>query len=154
ELIDLLPAEGFDVSLTGFEAPEIDLLLADMASSRPEPEDIPPALPRNPLTRSGDLWLLGKHRLLCGDARQAADFTRLMDGALAAAVFCDPPYNRRVREIGGRGAFAIPNLRSPPAKWLPPSSGRSSLKRSAMASASRPKGPCITSAWTGATSAI
>jgi ParB-like chromosome segregation protein Spo0J len=93
ELIDLLPAEELDVSLTGFEAPEIDLLLADLAPSRPEPEDILPALPRNAVTRRGDLWLLGKHRLLCGDARQADDFARLMNGASAAAVFCDPPYN-------------------------------------------------------------
>jgi ParB-like chromosome segregation protein Spo0J len=55
ELIDLMPAEGFDVSLTGFEAPEIDLLLADMAPSRSEPEDILPALPRTSATRRGDL---------------------------------------------------------------------------------------------------
>ena len=67
-----------NVSLTGFEAPEIDLLLADMAASRPEAEDILPALPRNPTTRRGDLWRLGKHRLLCGDAREAADFARLI----------------------------------------------------------------------------
>jgi hypothetical protein len=53
ELIELLPAEGFDISLPGFEAPEIDLLLADMAPSRPEPDDIPPASPRNPITRMG-----------------------------------------------------------------------------------------------------
>jgi DNA modification methylase len=103
ELIDLLPAEGFDVSLTGFEAPEIDLLLADMACSKQEPEDIPLPLPRNPVTGRGDLWLLGKHRLLCGDAREAGDFARLMEGALASAVFCDPPYNLRVSAIGGRG---------------------------------------------------
>ena len=57
ELIDLMPAEGFDVSLTGFEAPEIDLLLADMAPSRSEPEDILPPLPQNPTTRRG----------ICGD---------------------------------------------------------------------------------------
>jgi DNA modification methylase len=103
ELVDLLPAEGFDVSLTGFEAPEIDLLLADMVPSKPDPEDIPLPLPRTPVTRRGDLWLLGKHRLLCGDARDVADVARLMGGTAASAVFCDPPYNLRVREIGGRG---------------------------------------------------
>ena len=83
--------------------PEIDLLLADMAPARPDPDDILPALPRDPTTRRGDLWRLGKHRLLCGDAREAADFTRLMAGASASAAFCDPPYNLRVSEIGGRG---------------------------------------------------
>jgi len=105
-----MPADGFDVSLTGFEAPEIDLLLADMAPSRPEPEDILPALPRNPTTRRGDLWRLGKHRLLCGDAQQTDNFARLMEGASASAVFCDPPYNLRVSEIGGRGCVRHPEF--------------------------------------------
>jgi hypothetical protein len=110
ELIDLMPAESLNVSLTGFEAPEIDLLLADMGASRPEPDDILPPLPRNPTSRSGDLWRLGKHRLLCGDAREAADLARLMEGASASAVFCDPPYNLRVSEIGGRGRIRHPEF--------------------------------------------
>ncbi len=103
ELIDLLPVEGFDVSLTGFETPEIDSLLADMAPSRQEPEDVLPPLPGNPATQHGDFRRLGKHRLLCGDLRQANGFARLMNGASAPAVFCDPPYNVRVSAIGGRG---------------------------------------------------
>jgi DNA modification methylase len=111
ELIDLLPTEGFDVCLTGFEAPEIDALLKDMASpSRLGPEDKIPAAPRNPATRRGDLWEMEKHRLLCGDAREPDDFDRLMDRALAGAVFCDPPYNRRVSEIGGRGRVQHPEF--------------------------------------------
>ncbi len=110
ELIDLMPAEGFDVSLTGFEAPEIDQLLADMAPPKPDPEDIPLPLPRTPVTRRGDLWCLGKHRLLCGDAREAASFSRLMNGTLASAVFCDPPYNLRVKAIGGRGRVRHPEF--------------------------------------------
>ena len=104
ELIDLLPTEGLDVSLTGFPAPEIDLLIKDMASpSTLEPEDKIPPAPRNPTTRRGDLWLLGRNRLLCGDAREPEDFDRLMNGASAAAVFCDPPYNLRISGIVGRG---------------------------------------------------
>jgi ParB-like chromosome segregation protein Spo0J len=103
ELIELLPNEGLDVSLTGFETPEIDLLLADMAPSRSDPDDVAPPLPANPATRRGDLWLLGKHRLLCGDARRAGDVERLVEGASVSAVFCDPPYNVRVSAIGGRG---------------------------------------------------
>jgi len=110
ELIDLLPAEGFDVSVTGFEAPEIDLLLADMASSKHEPEDVVPPLPRTAVTQRGDLWQLGKHRLLCGDAQKADSFSRLMTGASAAAVFCDPPYNLRVSTIGGRGKARHPEF--------------------------------------------
>jgi DNA modification methylase len=111
ELIDLLPVEGFDVSLTGFEAPEIDLLLADMApASRSAPEDVAPAPPRNPVTRRGDLWQLGKHKILCGDAREATDLARVMDGAAASAVFCDPPYNLPMRDIGGRGHIQHPDF--------------------------------------------
>jgi DNA modification methylase len=110
ELIDLLPVEGLDISLTGFETPEIDLLLADMASSRPDPEDALPTLPETAVTRRGDRWLLGKHRLLCGDAREPKDFNRAMSGARAAAVFTDPPYNLRVRAIGGRGRIKHPEF--------------------------------------------
>jgi ParB-like chromosome segregation protein Spo0J len=91
ELIDLLPIEGLDISVTGFEIPEIDLLMAGRDKSKSAPEDVVPPAPRNAVTRPGDLWLLGNHRLLCGDARSAVDFGRLMEGALAAAVFCSPP---------------------------------------------------------------
>jgi hypothetical protein len=104
ELIELLPSEGMDVSLTGFEPAEIDLLLADR-SPGPDPEDTVPLLPETAATQPGDLWSLGKHWLLCADARRADNFDRLMKGVSAAAVFCDPPYNVRAREIGGRGRF-------------------------------------------------
>jgi len=57
ELIDLLPTEGFDVTVTGFETPEIDLLFADMAASRNQPEETIPPLRRNAVTQRGDLWL-------------------------------------------------------------------------------------------------
>jgi ParB-like chromosome segregation protein Spo0J len=91
ELIDLLPIEGVDISLTGFEIPEIDLLIAARAKSKSAPEDVAPQPLRHPVTRRGDLWLLGDHRLLCGDPRSVDDVGRLMDGALAAAAFCAPP---------------------------------------------------------------
>jgi predicted phage terminase large subunit-like protein len=76
-------------------------------------------LPHNPVTRRRDLWLLGKHRLLCGDAREADDFTRLMNGALASAVFCDPPYNLRVSAIGGRGRVRRPEFAFASGDMLP-----------------------------------
>ena len=103
ELIELLPTEGLDVSVTGFAVAEIDLLLEDVGPSRPEPEDELPKIPSEPVSHQGDLWLLGKHRLLCGDAREPGDLLRLMNGSLASAAFCDPPYNVRVSSIGGRG---------------------------------------------------
>ena len=110
ELVDLLPTEGLDVTLTGFDAAEVDLLLTDMAASRNDPEDALPPLPRRATSQSGDLWALGKHRLLCGDARSQADVSRLMDGGAAAAVFTDPPYNLRVAAIGGRGRVRHPEF--------------------------------------------
>jgi len=110
ELINLLPTEGFDVAITGFETAEIDLLLADMANLKAEPEDLVSALPSNPTSCRGDLWQLDKHRLLCGDARDIGDFARLMNGTLASAVFCDPPYNLRVSTIGGRGRTQHPEF--------------------------------------------
>lgn len=104
ELVELMPAEGMDVALTGFEVPEIDLLLGDVtASPHPEAEDLLPDPPKKPITRRGDLWQLGKHRHLCGDSRDAQSFKLLMAGTRAAAVFTDPPYNLRANSIGGRG---------------------------------------------------
>jgi DNA modification methylase len=103
ELSDLLPAEGLDISVTGFETPEIDSLFADMSSKRAEPEDEIPKAPTNPTTLSGDIWQLGPHRLLCGDAQEPTNFPLLMGGKAAAAVFCDPPFNVRVSSVGGRG---------------------------------------------------
>ena len=67
ELVELLPAEGFDISLTGFEAAEVDLLLADMSSSRTEDEGELPQVSQDPVAKRGDIWRLGKHRLICGD---------------------------------------------------------------------------------------
>jgi DNA modification methylase len=109
ELVELLPAEGMDASLTGFEPAEIDLLFADK-SPGPDPEDVVPPLPQKAATQPGDLWSLGKHRLLCADARKPDNFDRLMKGVSAAAVFCDPPYNVRVRAIGGRGRIRHPEF--------------------------------------------
>jgi DNA modification methylase len=110
ELIDLLPAEELDVSITGFEVAEIDQLLADIAPSCSAPEDVVPPLPESPVSQRGDLWLLGKHRLYCGDARNQRDVDRVMSRARAAAVFCDPPFNLRVRSIGGRGRTRHPEF--------------------------------------------
>jgi DNA modification methylase len=110
ELAELLPNEGLDVSLTGFETAEIDLLLADMASHNNETGDELPPAPEIPTSQRGDVWALGKHRLACADAREADSFRRLMNGTLATACFCDPPFNVRVRSIGGRGKHRHPEF--------------------------------------------
>jgi DNA modification methylase len=103
ELAELLPECGLDIGSTGFEAAEIDSLMGDLIDAEDDPADDIPALLRDPISRIGDLWLLGKHRLLCGDATKDTDVSTLMDGGDAAMVFTDPPYNVKVRSIQGRG---------------------------------------------------
>ena len=86
-----------DIELTGFETAEIDFILEEAreASSEPSgPEDqAPEPLPGPAVSQPGDLWLLGAHRLLCGDARDQAAYDQLLAGAKAEFVFTDPPYN-------------------------------------------------------------
>ncbi len=96
ELIEILPVDGLDLSITGFEAPEIDLILHDSADQKPDPADRPMLAPDVPTTRRGDCWILGEHRLLCGDARMVEDISRLMKGERARSTFTDPPYNVRI----------------------------------------------------------
>jgi hypothetical protein len=68
-----------------------------------DPADEIPVLANQPVSHTGDLWALGKHRLICGYARQVRDVSKLMGGECAAMVFIDPPYNLRVSSIQGRG---------------------------------------------------
>jgi len=85
-----LSALGVDLGTLGFEAGEIDDLLGH---ADPDPrEEETPELPENPVSRPGDLWLCGAHRILCGDATRAADVERLLDGARPHLMVTDPPY--------------------------------------------------------------
>jgi DNA modification methylase len=94
-LIDL----DFDVEITGFSLAEIDLVLDEARESSQDPErdaddDVPPLIDSvSATTRPGDLWLLGRHRLLCGDSRNREAFDRLLEREPADLVFTDPPYN-------------------------------------------------------------
>ena len=82
----------FEVELTGFDLGEIGLILD--AAEEPAPEDaVPPLLPGPSVSRPGDLWILGPHRLLCGSALEGVSYERLLAGERAAMVFTDPPYN-------------------------------------------------------------
>src|SRR6185437_9242780 len=103
ELAELLPPLNWDLTVTGFEAAEIDMLFADLGTAKPDPADILPPLERDALTRSGDLWVLGRHRLLCGDARSRGDLDRLMASERARMLIADPPYNLRIADVQGRG---------------------------------------------------
>jgi DNA modification methylase len=89
-----LQEESFDVSLLGFEDEELAWLLAAQdALEGLTDEDAVPALPEEPVSRTGDLWILGDHRLLVGDATSRDDVARLMASETADLVFTDPPYN-------------------------------------------------------------
>jgi DNA modification methylase len=87
---------GLD-ELTGFEMPEIDLRIASLdhpPEGTDDPADLVPQLQAGPaISKIGDLWLLGRHRLLCGSALDPAAFAALMGEERAAMVFTDPPYN-------------------------------------------------------------
>jgi len=90
ELQDL-EAEGFDLSLTGFDIGEIAALTLDETEGLTDPDAVPDA-PAVPVTVLGDVWLLGRHRLMCGDSTSIDAVERLMDGQKADMVFTDPPY--------------------------------------------------------------
>src|SRR5258708_9752813 len=104
-LPELLIEEGIDVGITGFEPAEIDLLHMDFEDGTGDPaEDIPDDCLGGPrVTQIGDLWFLGKHRLLCGDARSSSDLARLVSGECAHMAFLDPPYNMAVWNLLARG---------------------------------------------------
>ena len=105
-LIDL----DFEVESTGFSLAEIDLTLDAARGADPgtkmDEEDRIPTLAGQAVSQAGDLWLLGRHRLLCGDARDVSDFDRLMQGELADLIFTDPPYNVPIEgHVSGLGRF-------------------------------------------------
>jgi DNA modification methylase len=86
----------FSLELTGFDMGEIDLRIASLEDEHDpadDPADAVPELPARPLSKLGDLWLLGPHRVLCGNALDAMAVAALMGDELAATVFTDPPYN-------------------------------------------------------------
>ena len=91
ELTDLKDM-GFDLDLTGFSTDEIEALLAPTGTEGLTDEDAVPEVPEAPVTVLGDVWLLGKHRVMCGDSTSIDAVEKLMDGQKADMVFTDPPY--------------------------------------------------------------
>ncbi|MCT9072973.1 MULTISPECIES: site-specific DNA-methyltransferase [Burkholderiaceae] len=93
--LEALQDEGFDLDLTGFDADALaELLAGDEPDGEGETDDdAVPEVSETPVSRPGDVWLLGGHRLLCGDATVAASYGTLLDGEPVDMVFTDPPYN-------------------------------------------------------------
>ena len=107
EELQTLQKLDFEVDLTGFEPPEIDSLVASGApedAGDPRDEQLPIPLAGPAITQSGDVWICGEHRLICGDARSSAVYEALLGRERAQMVFTDPPYNVRVNgHVGGSG---------------------------------------------------
>lgn len=87
----------FELEITGFETAELDFLLDDGKNAEADPADaIPLPDPGSAVTRRGDGWQLGRHRLLCGDARELSGYAALMVVERARCVFTEPPYNVKI----------------------------------------------------------
>jgi hypothetical protein len=106
----------FSLEVTGFEMGEIDLRIESLEpdpNSQDDPADLPAAKPVGPpISRLGDLFLLGRHRVYCGSALEQDSYTALMGEQRAAMVFTDPPYNVAIEgNVSGLGASPPPRLR-------------------------------------------
>ena len=102
----------FDIDMTGFSTPEIDLLFQEVEEADAADAEIPdPPAPEDAVTQPGDLWLLDEHRILCGDCRSPADVHDLMADQAAAMVFTDPPYNVPINgHVSGLGKHRHPEF--------------------------------------------
>jgi len=90
--LEELQAMAFDVSLTGFDAAEIDSLLAKPTTDGLTDPDEVPETPAEPVSKPGDVWILGRHRLMCGDSTSADDVSKLLAGVRPHLMVTDPPY--------------------------------------------------------------
>src|SRR5246500_1867931 len=98
---------SFDLEATGFDMGEIDFRIERLSEKpeAPDPADQLPSLQEQAVSRIGDLWQLGRHRVLCGNALDRSSFAVLMDSKTANLVFSDPPYNVAIKgHVSGRGA--------------------------------------------------
>jgi DNA modification methylase len=106
DLLQELDTGELDLELTGFDMGEIEDLIAQFVpeESEVEEDDFDPEenIPEIPVTQPGDLWILGRHRLLCGDATKPDDVSRLMEGKIADLIVTDPPYNVDYKGANGQ----------------------------------------------------
>ena len=101
EIADLQGSD-FDINLLGFDDAELNKLLGSVEDVKDDDFDVERELQKPAITKPGDLWLLGKHRLVCGDSTRPDTFTLLMDGKLANLVVTDPPYNVNYEGTAGK----------------------------------------------------
>ena len=107
-LIADLQGADFDVSLTGFDPAELDDLLNIGADAKDDDFDVGAELEKPTFSKAGDIWMLGRHRLICGDSTKAENFDLLMGSTKANLVITDPPYN--VNYEGSAGKIKNDNM--------------------------------------------
>lgn len=115
-----LKSAGFDLELTGFDLGDINELLAelDAPTEGKSGADETPAPPENPKSKSGDVWILGKHRVMCGDSTDPEAVKHLMDGNLADLMHADPPYGMGFEAEGvANDDLSFSDLAKFQAKW-------------------------------------
>ena len=104
DLIVDLQTANFNTDFTGFEAPEIEQLFSKVHNKdiKEDNFDVEAELQKPTMSQAGDVWILGRHRLVCGDSTLPETYTKLMDGKRANLVLTDPPYNVDVEETAGK----------------------------------------------------
>lgn len=104
ELLQELKLQDFDTNLTGFDFDEVDEMLKDISGSKEDDFDIDSAYEEieEPITKPGDIWILGNHRLMCGDSTEKEAVTRLMNKQEVDILFTDPPYNMSFNGRSGK----------------------------------------------------
>lgn len=100
--IEALQAEAFDIGLTGFDEKEIANLFASDDDVKDDDFDVEAELEKPAVTKAGDVWILGNHRLVCGDSTKEETYELLMEGKLANLVITDPPYNVNYKSKSGK----------------------------------------------------
>lgn len=100
--IEALQAEDFDLSLTGFDEKELAGFFDTSDNAKEDDFDVDTELGKPPVTKTGDLWMLGNHRLLCGDSTKEESYALLMNGKKANLVVTDPPYNVNYQGTAGK----------------------------------------------------
>lgn len=106
EFQELFALDFLDITVTGFETTEIDLILAEAKTAAEEEPTPEPDFDQEPVTKPGDLWLLGKHRVICGNSLRESTYRELLGRRRAAMVFTDPPFNVRIDgHATGNGAI-------------------------------------------------
>ena len=104
ELLEDIQNSNFDLGKTGFDPPEINTLFNKLHDKQVHEDDfdVDSELQQPVFSQLGDLWLIGRHRVICGDSTGEEIYTRLMDGDKANLVLTDPPYNVDVEETAGK----------------------------------------------------